>query len=1757
DPGEFELKAYAYDSSDNDNLDYYWKIFRGESSFSVTDFNSGVESLVKFRVKETALYRGEIRVESGDLSTTATFVINSVIDSNGNGFSNELEEQLSEVNETITAYSDQDSDGYSDLYELSISNTSYYNPDSDYDGLFDCIDPETGIGEFTAGTSPLNWDCDNDGISDGIEVLGWKINSELLGEIVVNSDPCSINSDSDELTDYEEYYAGTDPRNPDSDSDLSPDHLDPYPMKRDGDSDGLLDGLELKLGTNVNSTDSDNDGIKDGDEIMGYFHTNPLLADSDFDFLSDAAEMQNYKVSIEDRYDLDNPVSLSFDVNCEKASAAQIAFMITFGEAIDEPENNKTYGIQNVPELNVSIYKVDSNLLLFNMTTNATRYFSHVVDIRETIENNSLDYRGEYMIRINDTSAGCLLEKFDIDITGYLDPNNPDFDQDGIYDGVEMGLLVKGVDTINFTDYYEYDNLTVDFNADTFDEFYLDIPSIGRVDSANLTLEIVSDEVPEIAGNITIQLIKEEINCSINDAILLNYSAEFDDNSVFSLEKTFYLDDYVSNNTITDFYGSYRFKIEVSQNSTIFDNFTLAQFFLQTDTYVEASAQDSEAWYTNPARSDSDTDGWDDYYEIFTKGTSPLAEDTDGDGIFDPLDINPLKDAVLKISPVSASVPGNYKLKILSSYSMVGEEDSFYFCTTKQKADIYEGPLYNAYFDGTHGSDTELHYYTNINDVRRVLSFDMQLWRVDRYWGAIKKWDKKLVSGQDTFAVQKVGDNEILEIVEYDNQQNVKYRARIKVEVIGVEKSNTIAIYEKNGTIFNGHYQSIERMNVIQLYVNDTPSTSSPFVKGPNNIVIPTSLFTETVLNGYIQNERLNETFFYSSDDDVFKFISVEREGNTEQTCAEIDFIMIRFDITSEDAEKLLDLILTCVVNESLDENNNTVNTNATLYTYHSTKLNGTSAVKMNLPGSVLGLISWFCNFSDSPQGSQPEDFEEWFWKPIKTIGGFMGGLIITIVMLPAIIFALVVLYVINLIVMALLPILAYILWIIIRVVLLVMFYILLALELIVTIATTLILGTILLLMGSIMDFKSSFGLNIIVLYAKDCKASYMEFGANDSDLKFETWVDWIYWEFFDLYIPWISIKTVSNNRTIQESKYSVITDEVSESSEEIEYTPSSGETTPKLSNHGFTELENSKYDFYVSYWDGNFAEPDPNYGVRLHLIAPNGTSLEHYQMDTIDTPDFSNPFGAVFNYTLDLSSFNEGLWHYYFTTKDNSTGEEVVYSVDSYFIGPFTANSSDDIAFLFDSDLINSNKTYYSPEGWINDEFTFSIKYWDIVNGSAPLNVSLCLVPANKTISTGISKTTGVQKFSMQPIVSSPNYTSYVEFSKVINFTDLGYANYEIGTFYHYFEAVTNDSDVIINIDYNDTYLNGPFVKNIENAYVELVSYSPTNSDGVITKDDYIRYYLTFSDYEGLGPSEVPKIELIHGEYVISYNMTSIYNSTDGTERKYFIEVKGEDLEEGATYNVNCSVLYGGVIIRSELEDGFNNIINVFHPAGSILFSLNTFLSYIGAISLASLIAVSCILPVIEKGIYKFIVGFIFIGTVLALLLGTYLPLLFSENSAGLLAFSIACFCILACLSLGFIFKGRELPENFAKIQSKFSIGIFTTMVVSFAVVALFTNDIPFVEFLGDLWIFIGLIFSVIPSLIGIFSLALVANTILHFANPDTSGGFTLKLLSRFKKTYPAGAYKTLRALYISYTMILGLFAILGIIAYGFSLNN
>ena len=192
--------------------------------------------------------------------------------------------------------------------EEMFTNLMEYNArDPDGDGIID-----------GRSSDPLDPDTDDDGLLDGIEVMGWTIRVVVRGvlEVHVTSDPGMFDTDGDGLNDSREYYhTYTNASNVDTDGDGLEDYTEsvdgflwdgePYHTNAsmfDTDNDGLEDGEEVILGldqyiTHANNADTDNDTLKDGFEVLHIPRpwqnpTNPLVNDTDGDGMLDGWEMQ-------------------------------------------------------------------------------------------------------------------------------------------------------------------------------------------------------------------------------------------------------------------------------------------------------------------------------------------------------------------------------------------------------------------------------------------------------------------------------------------------------------------------------------------------------------------------------------------------------------------------------------------------------------------------------------------------------------------------------------------------------------------------------------------------------------------------------------------------------------------------------------------------------------------------------------------------------------------------------------------------------------------------------------------------------------------------------------------------------------------------------------------------------------------------------------------------------------------------------------------------------------------------------------------------------------------------------------------------------------------------------------------------------------------------------------------------------------------------------------------------------------------------
>lgn len=234
-------------------------------------------------VKQTGLTVSGDKLVGYDEETLQLFTINTTT-----GLATQIS-TATVVFESLAAGVDADadtdgmSDSWEDSYSLDSSDASDAALDLDSDGL-------SNLQEYLNGTDPSVADSDSDGLSDGNEFYAYRTN------------PTSADTDGDTLSDSAEINTyGTNALSTDTDSDGMSDDwevlysLDPLvdDASSDLDSDSLSNLEEYTLGTDPTSVDSDNDTLSDADEVNTYL-TDPTSNDSDNDGLNDGAEVNTY-----------------------------------------------------------------------------------------------------------------------------------------------------------------------------------------------------------------------------------------------------------------------------------------------------------------------------------------------------------------------------------------------------------------------------------------------------------------------------------------------------------------------------------------------------------------------------------------------------------------------------------------------------------------------------------------------------------------------------------------------------------------------------------------------------------------------------------------------------------------------------------------------------------------------------------------------------------------------------------------------------------------------------------------------------------------------------------------------------------------------------------------------------------------------------------------------------------------------------------------------------------------------------------------------------------------------------------------------------------------------------------------------------------------------------------------------------------------------------------------------------------------------
>lgn len=588
-------------------------------------------------------------------------------------FPNSNEQLSDKVNGT-----DADNDGLPDRFELNNIGFAPSRVDTDGDGLADNVELES------IGTDPLDPDTDGDGLSDGDEV-----NTH-------NTNPLRVDTDNDKLTDYEEVIViGTNPREIDTDGDglddyfevthiwdmssIVPsvdkviiggveytDHTDP--LDPDTDGDGLLDGEEGPMGgyygavleefgpnpiifnhgyTHPLDNDTDDDSyvllydgsiapgnivlrdmtdkreiegitvtfIEDGQPTLKTFRTSPVCPDTDQDTGPGAIYLNS------DGYELSlNPPSDPLDNDMDDDG------LIDGLEGVGNQYSNKTHYL--LPDTDDDGLGDLQDILLgcdprnpdtdYDMVTDGEEYLKYGTN--PILPDSDFDglSDGEELFywhtnpMLKDSDNDGLLDGEEV-LTYYTNPTDEDTDNDGLTDKEEVLI------------YY-----TNPFDPDSDDDGLLDSEEVLTYNTNPLNWDSDNDSItyPNEYGEMTWPM------SDGMEVLVYGTNPMSSDTDNDGLSDSIEL--YLASGRIPNFEP---IPLNVLDNDTDNDGMSdgeeLRILNISDIIYPYISLEPILYYGSSPVMFDTDNDGLNDTFEVFTLGSNPASNDSDGDGLSD------------------------------------------------------------------------------------------------------------------------------------------------------------------------------------------------------------------------------------------------------------------------------------------------------------------------------------------------------------------------------------------------------------------------------------------------------------------------------------------------------------------------------------------------------------------------------------------------------------------------------------------------------------------------------------------------------------------------------------------------------------------------------------------------------------------------------------------------------------------------------------------------------------------------------------------------------------------------------------------------------------------------------------------------------------------------------------------------------------------------------------------------------------------
>jgi len=317
---------------------------------------------------------------------------------------------------------DTDKDGLSDIEEEKLSSDPLL-VDTDGDSIPDKEEAGTDL------DNPL--DTDGDGIIDILDKDDDDDGVSTLIEERIGTSSLLVDTDGDGLLDGDEI--GSNSEKPlDTDGDRIIDALD-----TDDDDDNLDTRTELLLGTNPLLADSDGDGISDGDEIGDLMDTNKTPLDSDSDGTIDALDTEDNLDQDGDGLSDQLEAILNTNPKVADTDGDGINDSIEVGDNTNEPLDSDLDGI--IDALDTTDDRDSDNDGLTDAQEAKLKSNPHSVDS----DNDGINDNEEIGSNIDDP--------LDSDNDGILNLNDKDDDNDGLFTlyEIEVGTNPLAIDTDN------------------------------------------------------------------------------------------------------------------------------------------------------------------------------------------------------------------------------------------------------------------------------------------------------------------------------------------------------------------------------------------------------------------------------------------------------------------------------------------------------------------------------------------------------------------------------------------------------------------------------------------------------------------------------------------------------------------------------------------------------------------------------------------------------------------------------------------------------------------------------------------------------------------------------------------------------------------------------------------------------------------------------------------------------------------------------------------------------------------------------------------------------------------------------------------------------------------------------------------------------------------------------------------------------------------------------------------------------------